>query len=425
VWLVDVEGREDRAVYSAGPDKKASGTWLADGERVLVLAETDTHFRIGVLDAGSGSTTWLIDDPERGIEQAYVPRGSRTAVVLETRQARTRASLLDPDTGAETPLDVGSLTLVPIGPVDGECWAGLIYSSRQPHDLVRFLPSDLIPERLVSLAQTASRTALAPGALVGVEEMRWRSVDGQEIQGWLYRAREPVRGTVVQVHGGPTWHVEDQVLASVQYLVAEGFHVLVPNYRGSTGFGRAFREAIKATGFGGLEQEDIRTGIEALLASGLAQPGRVGITGTSYGGYSAWHAITHWPCELVSAAAPVCGMTDLAVDWETTRPDLRPLSEEMMGGTPADAPERYRERSPVHLVDGIRARLLIVQGMRDPNVHPENVKVVRSALERAGVPYDLLAFEDEGHGVARPANQKALYRRLAEFFASAFEAGAR
>ena len=63
-----------------------------------------------------------------------------------------------------------------------------------------------------------------------------------------------------------------------------------PNYRGSTGFGLAFREAIKEDGWGGLEQEDIRAGIEALIAAGIAEPGKVGITGTSYGGYSAW-----WP----------------------------------------------------------------------------------------------------------------------------------
>ena len=109
-------------------------------------------------------------------------------------------------------------------------------------------------------------------------------------------------------------------------------------------------------------------------------------------------------------------MTDLAVDYETTRPDLRPLSEEMMGGSPAQVPERYRERSPLYTVGDIRGRLLIVQGLQDPNVTPENVRVVRRALEEAGVPYELLAFEDEGHGIARPANQRVLYPRLADFF---------
>jgi dipeptidyl aminopeptidase/acylaminoacyl peptidase len=196
--------------------------------------------------------------------------------------------------------------------------------------------------------------------------------------------------------------------------------VLDVNYRGSTGFGLSFQDSIKAEGWGGQEQEDIRAGIEALIASGIATSGKVGITGTSYGGYSAWCAITRYPPELVAAAAPICGMTDLVVDYETTRPDLRPLSEEMMGGSPDEAPERFYERSPIHFVGDIRGRLLIVQGMQDPNVTPENVRVVRSKLDQAGIPYEVLAFEDEGHGIVRPKNLKILYLRLAEFFESAF-----
>jgi dipeptidyl aminopeptidase/acylaminoacyl peptidase len=92
----------------------------------------------------------------------------------------------------------------------------------------------------------------------------------------------------------------------------------------------------------------------------------------------------------------------------------------MMGGTPDQIPARYRERSPINHVGNIRGRLLIVQGMQDPNVTPENVEVVVEALHRENVPYDLLTFEDEGHGIARPRNLRALYPRLAEFFGSAF-----
>jgi dipeptidyl aminopeptidase/acylaminoacyl peptidase len=113
-------------------------------------------------------------------------------------------------------------------------------------------------------------------------------------------------------------------------------------------------------------------------------------------------------------------MTDLAVDYETTRPDLRPYSEEMLGGTPASAPARYRERSPLHFVQNIKGRLLIVQGMRDPNVTPENVRAVRAALDAAGVRYEVLAFADEGHGIVKPANLKKLYLALAQFFGDAF-----
>jgi dipeptidyl aminopeptidase/acylaminoacyl peptidase len=144
-------------------------------------------------------------------------------------------------------------------------------------------------------------------------------VDGLDIQGWLYCAREQPRGTVVYVHGGPTWHSHDAINNQIQFFVREGFNVLDPNYRGSTGFSLAFREAIKADGWGGREQGDIRAGIEALIAAGIAEKGKVAITGTSFGGYSSWYAITHFSPDALAASAPICGMTDLVVDYESTR----------------------------------------------------------------------------------------------------------
>jgi dipeptidyl aminopeptidase/acylaminoacyl peptidase len=92
----------------------------------------------------------------------------------------------------------------------------------------------------------------------------------------------------------------------------------------------------------------------------------------------------------------------------------------MMGGTPDQVPERFRERSPIHFVKNIHGRLLIVQGLRDPNVTPENMRAVRQALDAAGIEYEVLAFEDEGHGIQLPKNQRVLYLRLLDFFKDAF-----
>jgi dipeptidyl aminopeptidase/acylaminoacyl peptidase len=109
-------------------------------------------------------------------------------------------------------------------------------------------------------------------------------------------------------------------------------------------------------------------------------------------------------------------MTDLVVDYYTTRPDLRPYSTEMLGGTPEQVPERYFDRSPINFVKDIKGQLLIVQGGVDPNVSPENVRQVREKLEEGSIPYDLLVFEDEGHGILKLANQERLYAYLADFF---------
>jgi dipeptidyl aminopeptidase/acylaminoacyl peptidase len=222
------------------------------------------------------------------------------------------------------------------------------------------------------------------------------------------------------VHGGPTYHSRDMLNPQIQFLVKKGFLVLDPNYRGSTGYGLTFREAILEDGWGGREQEDIRSGIEALIASGNAHQGKIGITGTSYGGYSSWWAITHYPVETIAAAAPICGMTDLVVDYETTRPDLRPYSEEIIGGSPSQVPERYYQRSPIHFIENIRGKLLIVQGAQDPNVTPKNVDDVVKRLNQAGIPYHVLTFEDEGHGISKTVNQSELFLRLASFFEGAW-----
>lgn len=420
LWVVDIDGREDREVFSAGDDKKVYGSWLPDGERILIRAETDTHFRVGIWALTDGSIQWLIDDPSRYIEAAHMPFGSDLVVISEVREARLHSSLLNVQTGTETLLSLSSGNLLPISPTADGLWIGKYYSSQAITDLVRFDPQYVESDAFQSVTGVHTRTGLRSAHLVKAEDFRWEADDGLRIQGWLYRTPHPVKGTVVTVHGGPTAHSEDALDDQIQYLVSQGFNVLDPNYRGSTGFNRAFTEAIKADGWGGREQTDIKAGIRALIQHGIATPGKVGITGTSYGGYSSWHAITHFEPDLIAAAAPICGMTDLVVDYETTRPDLRPYSAEMMGGTPEDVPERYYERSPIHFVDQIKGRLLIVQGLQDPNVTPENVRAVKQALDSAGIEYELLTFDNEGHGIDRPENLKILYTHLVDFFTQAF-----
>jgi dipeptidyl aminopeptidase/acylaminoacyl peptidase len=436
IWLVGMDGEDDREILDFGAAVKTSASWFPDGRRALVIAETATHKRLGIYDTEDGGLSWLIDDPARAIEGAFVPDRGGQIVVAEVREARTRAFLLDPRSGTETPIAAEGCTLTPMGQLPDGAWLGRVYAATQPDELVRFDPPPRPSPALagtrgsresgggsgwgVPLARPFAGSTLTQGDLSAPADFRWRSVDGFTIQGWLYRPATPAKGLVVQVHGGPTAHSEDSLSAFIQACVAAGFAVLDPNYRGSTGFGLAFREAIRQDGWGGREQDDIRTGAEAVIARGFAPAGKVAVTGTSYGGYSSWCAVTRWPSTLLAAAAPICGMTDLVVDYHSTRPDLRPYSEEMLGGSPEQVPERYRERSPIHFVDRISARLLIVQGMNDPNVTPENLHQVEAALKAAAIPYETLLFDDEGHGIRKPKNLRVLYARLIEFFAAAF-----
>jgi dipeptidyl aminopeptidase/acylaminoacyl peptidase len=416
VWLVDVEGGSDREILNFGAQAKVSASWLPDGRRVIFVAEAGSYRRLGVWD--EGSVRWLIDDPARNVGYAFAPPNGGPAVVVGAEQARVRASLLDVENGTEVDLRHDRGNLVPLAPADRGGWICTYYDALHPVDLVRYGDENGEPSSLTGLLSTSAGVE----RLVAAEDFRWRSVDGLEVQGWLYRTTEESLGTIVLIHGGPTSHAEDRFNAQIQYLCSRGFDVLTPNYRGSTGFGLPFQESIKEDGWGGREQSDIKCGIDALIENGIAKPGRVGVTGTSYGGYSAWWAITHFQPEIVAAAAPICGMTDLVVDYYATRPDLRPYSEEMMGGSPEAVPNIYRERSPIEFVKNIKGKLLIVQGLKDPNVTPDNVHAVTKVLHKENIPYDLITFDDEGHGIARPKNLEVLYPRLAGFFANAFDA---
>jgi dipeptidyl aminopeptidase/acylaminoacyl peptidase len=415
ICLVDIEGKADREILNFGESVKSFASWFPDGENILVLSEIETYRRLGVFNRLTEQTRWLIDDPNRNIETAFVPKNADQVVVIDIQEARTRASLLDPITAREQTIPETSFNQIPLAP-SGKNWVSLVYGSKQPRDLIA---SPILEEKTksyTSLTRVWDQTKIAPEDLVQAEDFRWISTDHLEIQGWLYKTSKNLKGTVVMVHGGPTYHSRDQIDTDIQFLASHGFNVLDPNYRGSTGFSLTFQESIKEDGWGGKEQDDIIAGVHALIAAGIAQPGRIGITGVSYGGYSAWCAITRNPLELIAAAAPVCGMTDLVIDYETTRPDLRPFSEEMIGGTPDEIPEKYFQRSPINFINNIKGRLLIIQGLQDPNVSPENVNQVRKALDQAGVHYEVLAFEDEGHGIFRPKNLRTLYLRLAEFF---------
>jgi dipeptidyl aminopeptidase/acylaminoacyl peptidase len=414
LWLVDIDGNVDEEILAFGDKDRLSASWSPDGAQLIVLHETADRARVGLWRLHDRDLQWLIDDPSRTIESARWPDGSAEILIGEATDAVPHFSLLDPATGRERSF---VRQLKPLAPVGGGRWIARHGHARQPVELAIF-PADA-PRQVTSIASLWKDTDLRPSDLTAPEAFRWRSVDGLEIQGWLYRAVGPARAAVVVVHGGPALRDEDEFDPLIQYLVARGFTVLTPNYRGSTGFGMTFQESIKADGWGGLEQEDIRTGALALIAAGLAEPGRIGITGLSYGGYSSWCAITRNPTDVFAAAAPVCGMTDLVVDYEGTRPDLRPMCHEYMGGSPTELPALYRERSPVHFVENIRGPLLIVQGLRDPNVTPANMRVVCRALDTIGKPYELLTFEDEGHGIYKPKNRRILHRRLADFFSEA------
>lgn len=417
IWMVDIEGREDKEILNFGDKVKISASWHPNGKDVVFISEADTYRRVGIFHVLDGSIKWILDDASRNIEDAYILLGSlQQMVICETENAQDNVSLLDTDSLKETTL-AELKTLTPLAQIRDGIWVSKYYNSKQPTDLIIHDRSKIIR----SVTEVFKKVDYTPDDLAKAENYTWNSIDGLKIQGWLYRPKDKPLGTIVFVHGGPTAHSEDRWNMSIQYFVSQGFNVLDPNYRGSTGFGLSFQQSIKETGWGGKEQDDIIEGIKSLIKDGIGVEDAVGITGTSYGGYSSWCAITRFPKEYIAASIPICGMTDLVVDYETTRPDLRGLSEEMMGGSPKEVPEIYQKASPINYIKNIQGELLIVQGAKDPNVSLENVRAVEEVLQKEDVKYEKLIFEDEGHGISKPENQKTLLLKSVEFFKKAFK----
>jgi len=417
-WLVDIEGKIDREILNFGEDVEISASWAPSGQQVVVLADSGSHRRLGLWVLASSLVYWFIDDPLDQVEEAFIPFGAGVIAIVGAVEGRRQAWFFDPAkrTRHAWPAVKGR-TLLPVAPLAGGGWAARLYHARQPDDVVRFQPGE--GQALASLTGLPTLLGSLPAELIAPSEFRWRATDGLALQGWLYRPTGTAKGMIVQLHPGPGHQAEDRFDPLAQYLLRRGFAFFQPNPRGSSGLGLSFRQAILKRGWGGPEQDDIRSGIEALMAEGVAAKGRIGVTGIGFGGYCACWAITHWPKEVVAAAAPVSAMTDLALYHRTTTPESRAALEAAMGGAPQSQAARYRERSPIHAVAGIEARLLLVHGLEDSFVTPENLDATRRALDAAQRPYDVLTFQDEGHGVRQRANRRLLWRRLADFFEGA------
>ena len=266
--MVDIEGRLDCEILNSGADVKTSASWFPDGKRVLAMVETETHQRVGVLELASGELRWLLDDPARNIERAFVPYGSEQIVVVEIQRARACCSLLDPTTGTKTRLPEIPSNLIPIAPLANKLWVGQYYSSRQPADAVRFAPADPDPERFTSLSRIWERTSLTAADLAPAEDVSWVSVDGLEIQGWLYRPAQEPRGTVVPSMVGRRTTAKTRSTTKSSSLCTRALPCWIPTIAAAPASAWPFAKRSR-DGWGGLEQEDIRAGIEAMITREL------------------------------------------------------------------------------------------------------------------------------------------------------------
>ena len=253
--------------------------------------------------------------------------------------------------------------------------------------------------------------------LVQPEVVRWRSADGTTVPGLLYRptgaAADTAAAAIVYVHGGPTGQTTNSWNPTIQYYVSRGYVVLAPNVRGSTGHGKAYREA-NLKDWGGGDLADLVAGADFLATEGLADRKRIGVTGGSYGGYMTLIALTKAP-EVWAAGVSVVGIGNLRTLYERTRDDLQYYLVQQIG-TPEENPQLYHDRSAINFVRDIAAPLLILQGETDPRVPLHEAEQMRELLEEYGKTYEYHVYAQEGHGFRREENRLDAAKRTVEFF---------
>ena len=249
------------------------------------------------------------------------------------------------------------------------------------------------------------------------------SRDGLTIEGYLTlpagltmeTARQlPV---VVNPHGGPWARDSWGYNPEVQFLANRGYAVLQMNFRGSTGYGRKFKE-LSYKQWGQTMQNDITDGVRWLISQGIADSTRIAIYGGSYGGYATLAGLTYTP-DLYTCGVDYVGVSNLFTFLQTIPPYWKPMLDMMyeMVGDPQKDSTMLAAYSPALNADKIKAPLLVVQGANDPRVNKAESDQMVAALRARGVDVDYMVKDNEGHGFHNEENRFAFYRTMERFLA--------
>lgn len=249
------------------------------------------------------------------------------------------------------------------------------------------------------------------------EMVAYDSFDGQKIHALFLKPRVARLGTpppaIVYVHGGPNSQVGLEFSPFLQLLAEAGFAVIAPNYRGSTGYGKAFEDANNKD-WGGGDLKDLVAAVEYFGKRGDIDTKRVGITGGSYGGYLTLMALSKTP-QVWKAGVERYGMPDLVMDYMICKSRFADWYETEMGNPRKDA-ALFRERSALPYLDDVRAPLLIFQGANDTNVPKTESDLLVAVLKELKKPHEYVVYDDEGHGFTRRKNLLDYYQRTTTFF---------
>lgn len=412
---------------AGGPDESVTQPAYGPDGRLRFISDRTGWWNL-YLDGGpSGGIVALAPAPHDLGEPDWVFGQSSYAMLADGTMVATwsdggigRLGVLAPGATAFAAVDDGRTWFAHLRPgADGRSVVAVAGGPDEAPAIVRLAPApggtDLPRAAVGSTVIRRSRAPLADRAAVSrPEPLTFETAGGESAHALYYAPHNPeFEGPtgerpplVVRSHGGPTSAASSVFDLSVQFWTSRGVAVVDVNYRGSSGFGRAYRRRLQG-GWGILDVEDCVAAARHLVAAGRADPRRLVIRGSSAGGYTALCALT--ATDVFAAGISCYGVADVAALARDTHKFEARYLDGLIGPWP-EAAAVYRERSPLFRTDHLRTPLIVFQGLQDRVVPPSQAAAMVAALDAAGVPHAAVSYPDEGHGF----RSAAAIRRTAE-----------
>jgi dipeptidyl aminopeptidase/acylaminoacyl peptidase len=389
-----------------------------DGKTVLFNSDAANGYQnAGLLDVTTKKITWLTKDKWEVTAGRFSPDGHEVTWMANV-DGNTDIVLHDLRTGQSRTLPIAKGLNFIAGSATPFTRDGkrLLYGHNGAN-----APNDLWSYDLSTQKSSQITHSLIGG--VRSEDMvepflvHYPSTDGKwQISAWVYvpynAEKNGKNAAVVSIHGGPTAQSLNSFNRTTQYLVNQGYFVIAPNYRGSTGYGKEFQDADRFD-MGGGDLQDVIAAADWMTKTGYVDAKKIAVLGGSYGGYLTMMAVTKAP-EKWAAGVAIVPFVNWFTEIENEDPALREYDMSTMGD-PVKDKARLQERSPINFIDQIKAPLLLLAGGHDPRCPRTEAEQVASAIKKRGGVVDLKVYENEGHGFARVENQIDSITRVAEF----------
>jgi dipeptidyl aminopeptidase/acylaminoacyl peptidase len=408
--LLDLKTGQTATLAGAPKEKAWSPAWTPDGGRVLFLSHRTGTTEVWAVGADGSDARPLTRFGQDVGEFALSPDGQTLAVTLH-REESVDLLLVDTATGAGNDLKRG------LGHYADVCWSpdGRILTveyedATAPPDIFRV---EVNGGRMTPLT-FSKPPALAALQLVTPEHVSYRSAGGLEIPALLWRPVNPNGAAIVRPHGGPADQYMVQWDGLAQYLLAKGYTFLTPNFRGSTGYGRDFEHA-NYNDWGVGDTQDVLHGARFLHTLDGVDPARIGILGSSYGGYMVACCLARDPDYLFACGVSKYGDAHLYTSWAQCERTTRLYTEMMMGHPRSNWPA-YLAASPIWEIEAVRAPVLLIHGLEDDVVPPQASEEWAEALKRHDKVYEYKTYAGEPHGFLRHETELDWQRRAIRFF---------